>query len=223
MTALLKTSEGLTDLHLSSTPEQPCEYAESAKTPADRDAEQSSRRNAVKVGLPALLGRLWRFAMVLSHNEETAGELVQKTCLRALQRSHQFQPETRLDRWTFSILASLWKNELRAERIRRGGGFVEAEEVLVSDGREQLETQVFLNQILTKLPELHRSAVLLVYVEGLSYAEAAAALDIPVGTVMSRLANARLKLADIRRAGDRQAGDRQAADRQAGGRRRWST
>ena len=162
-------------------------------------------RAAVEAGLPALLGRLWCFAMVLSHNEETAAELVQKACLRALQRSHQFQPETRLDRWTFSILASLWKNELRAERIRRGGGFVEAEEVLVSDGGEQLETQVFLAQILTKLPELHRSAVLLVYVEGLSYAEAATALDVPIGTVMSRLANARLKLAEIRRAGECQA------------------
>ena len=162
-------------------------------------------RAAVEAGLPTLLGRLWRFAMVLSHNEETAAELVQKTCLRALQRSHQFQPETRLDRWSFSILASLWKNELRAERIRRGGGFVEAEEVLVSDGGDQLEAQVFLAQILTKLPELHRSAVLLVYVEGLTYAEAAAALDVPIGTVMSRLANARLKLAEIRRAGECQA------------------
>ena len=148
---------------------------------------------------PALLARLWRFAMVLSHNDETAADLVQKTCLRALQRSHQFQPGTRLDHWTFSIMASLWKNELRAERIRRGGGFVEAEEVLTFDGREKLEAQVFLCQILTKLPELHRSAVLLVYVEGLTYAEAAATLEIPVGTVMSRLSNARAKLAELSR------------------------
>lgn len=198
MTALQKTADDFSD--------RPGAHA--ANRSAAGEVGNARGQDAVKAGLPALLSRLWRFAMVLSHNEETAGELVQKTCLRALQRSHQFQPETRLDRWTFSILASLWKNELRAERIRRGGGFVEAEDVLVSDGREQLETQVFLTQILTKLPELHRSAVLLVYVEGLSYAEAAAALDIPVGTVMSRLANARLKLADIRRAGERQSSER---------------
>lgn len=162
----------------------------------------------VKTGLPALLTRLWRFAMVLSHNEETAAELVQKTCLRALQRSRQFQPGSRLDRWAFAIMASLWKNELRAERIRRGGGFVEAEEVLISDNREKLETRIFLNQILTNLPEAQRSTVLLVYVEGLTYAEAAATLAVPVGTVMSRLANARLKLSDIKRAGERQTAGR---------------
>ncbi len=142
--------------------------------------------------------------MALSHSDETAGELVQKTCLRALQRSCQFQPGTRLDRWTFSIMASLWKNELRAERIRRGGGFVEAEEVLTSDTREKLETRIFLNQVLSCLPEAQRTTVLLVYVEGLTYAEAATTLSVPLGTVMSRLANARLKLADMKRAGERQ-------------------
>ena len=162
------------------------------------DTASRAERETVASGLPALLPRLWRFAMVLSHNEETAGDLVQKTCLRALQRSAQFKPGTRLDHWCFSIQASIWKNELRAERIRRGGGFVEAEEVLVSDGEVKLETRIFLNQVLTRLPELHRSAVLLVYVEGLTYAEAAKTLNIPLGTVMSRLANARAKLAEIR-------------------------
>lgn len=146
--------------------------------------------------------------MVLSHNEETAADLVQITCLRALQRSHQFQPGTRLDRWCFSILDSLWKNELRAERIRRGGGFVEAAEVLISDNREKLESRILLEQVLTSLPEVQRSTVLLVYVEGLTYAEAAATLGVPRGTVMSRLANARRKLADIKRAGERQMAGR---------------
>ncbi|TQV82273.1 RNA polymerase sigma factor [Denitrobaculum tricleocarpae] len=167
----------------------------------------------VTAGLPSLLARLWRFAMVLSHNEETAAELVQKTCLRALQRSDQFEAGTQLDRWTFSIMASLWKNELRAERIRRGGGFVEAEEALIADNREKLETQIFLNQVLTSLPEAQRSTVLLVYVEGLTYAEAAATLAVPLGTVMSRLANARLRLADLKRAGGRQiVGHRKKAE-----------
>lgn len=208
MTALHTTRERLTDTHFAPEAELACDAIANVGAEPAKHPEESEHKNLVEAGLPALLSRLWRFAMVLSHNEETAAELVQKTCLRALQRSHQFRPGTRLDRWTFSILASLWKNELRAERIRRGGGFVEAEEALVSNDQEQLEAQVFLAQILTKLPELHRSAVLLVYVEGLSYAEAATALDIPVGTVMSRLANARLKLADIARSGERQVGSR---------------
>ncbi|TQV78957.1 RNA polymerase sigma factor [Denitrobaculum tricleocarpae] len=164
-----------------------------------------TRQNPVKSGLPELLSRLWRFAMVLSHNEEIAGDLVQATCLRALQRSEQFQEGTHLDRWTFSIMASLWKNELRAERIRRGGGFVDAEEVLVSDGAEKIETNILLTEVLAEvqaLPEAQRSAVLLVYVEGLTYAEAAATLEVPIGTIMSRLAAARFKLAALRRAED---------------------
>ncbi|WP_282608714.1 RNA polymerase sigma factor [Pelagibius sp. Alg239-R121] len=179
--------------------------AKSRVSSAKRNASSASGPDPVKTGLPRLLTRLWRFSMVLSHDEETAADLVQKTCLRALQRSTQFQPGTRLDRWTFSIMASLWKNELRAERIRRGGGFVDAREVLVSDSHGKLETHIFLAQILTKLPEAQRSTILLVYVEGLTYAEAAATLAIPVGTVMSRLANARQKLAEIRTAAERQA------------------
>lgn len=161
--------------------------------------------NPVKAGLPDILSRLWRFAMVLSHNEETAGDLVQATCLRALQRCEQFKAGTHLDRWTFSIMASLWKNELRAERIRRGGGFVDAEEVLVTDGAEKIETNILLSQVLTEiqaLPEAQRSTVLLVYVEGMTYAEAAETLEVPIGTIMSRLAAARLKLAALKRAAD---------------------
>lgn len=158
--------------------------------------------NPVKTGLPEILSRLWRFAMVLSHNEETAGDLVQATCLRALQRSQQFQKGTHLDRWTFSIMASLWKNELRAERIRRGGGFVDAEEALVTDGAEKIETNILFAEVLAEvqaLPEAQRSAVLLVYVEGLTYAEAARTLEVPIGTIMSRLAAARFKLAALKR------------------------
>ncbi len=161
--------------------------------------------NPVKAGLPELLSRLWRFAMVLSHNEEAAGDLVQATCLRALQKCDQFQTGTHLDRWTFSIMASLWKNELRAERIRRGGGFVDAEEVLVTDGAEKIETNILLAEVLAEvqaLPEAQRSTVLLVYVEGLTYAEAAETLEVPIGTVMSRLAAARLKLAALKRTED---------------------
>ncbi len=79
-----------------------------------------------------------------------------------------------------------------------GQGFVDADEVLVVDGAHETETHVMANQVMRRveaLPDAQRSAVFLAYVEGLSYREVAAVLDIPIGTVMSRLAAARATLA----------------------------
>ncbi len=154
----------------------------------------------VSAGLAECLARLWRYGLVLSGNRDTAEDLVQATCVRALERSHQYQPGTRVDRWFFSILNSIWKNELRSQKIRMGEGFVDAEEVLICDGAKQIETNILAAQVLTEvqsLPEVQRATVFLVYAEGFSYKEAAKALDVPMGTVMSRLAAARVKLGQL--------------------------
>ncbi|WP_158817604.1 RNA polymerase sigma factor [Methylocapsa sp. S129] len=151
----------------------------------------------VKAGLAANLARLWRYGLVLSGARDVADDLVQATCVRAIERADQFQPGTQLDRWLFSILRSIWLNELRSRRVREGGGFVDASEALVVDGGHQIETNIFAAQVLREvggLPEAQREAVLLVYVEGLSYREAAEVLAAPIGTIMSRLAAARLTL-----------------------------
>ncbi len=154
----------------------------------------------VSDGLAGHLARLWRYGLVLSSNRDTAEDLVQAACVRALERAHQFQPGTKLDRWLFSILNSIWKNEIRSQKIRQGQGFVDAEEVLVTDGAKQIETNILAAQVLTEvqsLPEVQRATVFLVYAEGFSYKEAAEALDVPMGTVMSRLAAARAKLGQL--------------------------
>jgi RNA polymerase sigma-70 factor, ECF subfamily len=154
----------------------------------------------VKAGLAPHLARLWRYGLVLSGARDVADDLVQTTCLRAIERADQFQPGTRLDRWLFSILRSIWLNELRSRRVREGGGFVDASEALVVDGGREIETNIFAAQVLREvggLPEAQREAVLLVYVEGLSYREAADVLGAPIGTVMSRLAAARLSLGKL--------------------------
>ena len=140
---------------------------------------------------------------MLSGRRDSADDLVQATCLRALERAEQFQPGTRLDRWLFAILHSVWLNEVRARQIRQGAGFADPETSLVVDGARQMEATLTAVQVLReveRLPEAQRSAVFLVYVEGLAYREAAEVLDIPIGTVMSRLAAARETLG--RRAGD---------------------
>ncbi|MBB3929573.1 RNA polymerase sigma-70 factor (ECF subfamily) [Kaistia hirudinis] len=124
---------------------------------------------------------------------------MQATCLRALERADQYQPGTRLDRWLFSILHSIWINELRARRIRLGEGEVDAETALVFDGAHAIETNILASQVLARigrLPDAQRETVLLVYGEGYSYREAADLLGVPIGTIMSRLASARERLAE---------------------------
>src|SRR4051794_21478647 len=160
-----------------------------------------SGNEAVRAGLAAQLVPLWRYGLVLSGSRQSAEELVQATCLRALERAHQFMPGTRLDHWLFTILRSIWLNELRSRRMREGAGIEDAEAVLIFDGRDTIETNILAAQVLREvwgLPEAQRETVYLVYVEGLSYAEAAQALGIPAGTVMSRLAAARARLATLK-------------------------
>lgn len=157
-------------------------------------------RDEIRAGLTQNLARLWRYGLALSTARDTAEDLVQATALRALERADQFQSGTRIDRWLFAILRSIWLNEIRARRIRQGQGFVDPEQVLFSDGAE-IETNIFAGQVLNavhRLPEAQRETVLLVYVEGLSYADAAEFLGTPIGTIMSRLAAARSALAKLR-------------------------
>lgn len=151
-------------------------------------------------GLSAELPRLWRYGLVLSGNRDTAEDLVQATCVRALERIHQFQIGTRLDRWLISILHSIWLNEIRARKVRQGQGLVDADAALVFDGLKDTETNILASQVLREvqdLPEVQRETLYLVYVEGMTYREAADTLAVPIGTVMSRLAAARAKLAGL--------------------------
>lgn len=136
--------------------------------------------------------------MVLSRNRDVAEELVQSTCVRALERSAQYTPGTRIDRWLFSVLHSVWINELRARRVRLGQGFVDSDELVAADQQQHDEHRrqyAKVMQRVNELPEAQRNAVFLVYVEGFTYQEAAATLAVPIGTIMSRLAAARTTLA----------------------------
>ncbi len=143
---------------------------------------------------------MWRYAMVLSRNKDVAEELVQSTCVRALERSAQYAPGTRIDRWLFTVLHSVWINELRAQRVRMGQGFVESDELLAPDHQQHNEQRMQYAKVMQRvgqLPEAQRNAVFLVYVEGFTYQEAADTLAVPIGTIMSRLAAARTTLASV--------------------------
>jgi RNA polymerase sigma-70 factor (ECF subfamily) len=153
--------------------------------------------------LPTLLPRLWRFAMRLTGDRHDAEDLVQRACVRALERRHQLQPGTSTLSWLFSIVHSIWLNEVRAQQTRRRGSIQWSEELAdtVADPTgPSPETYTLHRQIISaveRLPDAQRAVMLLVAVEGLSYREAAQALDVPVGTVMSRLARARQTIGEL--------------------------
>src|SRR6202162_5311737 len=68
--------------------------------------------------LPDMLPRLWAFALRISGDRHDAEDLVQRACVRALERSHQLQPDTSALSWMFSIVHTTWINELRARSVR---------------------------------------------------------------------------------------------------------
>lgn len=117
--------------------------------------------------------------------------------MRALDKAEQFEPGTHLDRWMFRMAQRVWLNELRSRKVRTGGGLVPVEEIDLPDKKPEAETNIMARDVLNRvnaLPEAQRQAVVLVYVEGYAYKEAAEIMEIPIGTVMSRLAAARKRL-----------------------------
>lgn len=145
--------------------------------------------------LQALVPRLWRFALTLTREYHSAQNLLQSTCVRSLERRKQFEVGTRLDHWVFRIARSVWLNELRRQQVRTIHQPLNPDELTSSS--HSLDQSVLRSEVFTRvmaLPEPQRLAMVLVYVEGFSYAETSTILDIPIGTVMSRLATARRHL-----------------------------
>lgn len=145
-----------------------------------------------------LLPRLRRLARVLARNPADADDLVQLTVERALARRGQWVPGTRLDSWMFRIMKNAWIDETRA-RTRHGAVFAPEEdgEHVGSDGAGEMETRLHaaeVEQAMARLPADQRIAVALVLVEGLSYKEAAEVLEVPQGTLTSRLVRGRAAL-----------------------------
>jgi RNA polymerase sigma-70 factor (ECF subfamily) len=147
--------------------------------------------------LIAILPRLRRFGRGLTGSAVEADDLVQAACERALSRAHQFQEGTRFDSWMFRIVQTIWIDQLRARDIRREEAEEEGAHVGTDEPERRAEARLALEEVRAALAELspeQRAALLLVTVDGLSYKEAAAVAEVPVGTIMSRLARARVAL-----------------------------
>ncbi|MEW9623071.1 RNA polymerase sigma factor [Rhodanobacter geophilus] len=151
--------------------------------------------DAVREGLLALLPRLRRLARALAGQAADADDLVQVVLERALARAGQWRPDAALDKWVFAIARNAWRDELRARgRAQHLFAPEEAGEAVADGSDVRHARQMELAQAVAMLPPDHREVVALVLVEGLSYDEAAALLEVPVGTVTSRLARARATL-----------------------------
>lgn len=148
--------------------------------------------------MSAVFPRLWRYSVSLTGRKDWGDDLAQTTCVRALDNADKFEAGTHLDRWMFRMAQRIWLNELRSRKVRTGGGLVPVEEIDLPDKTPGAEVNILARDVLNRvnaLPEAQRQAVFLVYVEGYSYKEAAEIMEIPIGTVMSRLAAARKRLA----------------------------
>ena len=141
--------------------------------------------------------RLFRLAMWLERNRSDAEDVVQETMMQALRSFHRFQPGTNCRAWLTTILQHIVSNRRRAK----------GRSIVVSDPDDRItQTAPFVPQIpqdltdelvlssIRRLPTVFQEVILLCDVEDLSYKEAAEALAIPIGTVMSRLHRGRAQL-----------------------------
>jgi RNA polymerase sigma-70 factor (ECF subfamily) len=148
--------------------------------------------------LVEILTNIRRFAYSLTSNMADADDLLQSTVERVLERG--LPDEVPLLPWCLRICRNLWIDEIRSRKVRSEASSepaVMGEQVLM--GEQQVLGEISLGEVqgaLRTMTEDQRAVLVLVAIEGYSYKEAAEVLDIPVGTVMSRLARARSTLAE---------------------------
>lgn len=160
----------------------------------DRDLSQQ-----VKAEMVSLLPRLRRFAYGLTGSLDEGDDLTQAACEKALRSLAQFTPGTRLDSWMYRIAQNLWIDRRRSQQVQREQSVEPAdlEGLAIGDAAREMDRRLDLADVrreVALLPEDQRAVLLLVSVEGCGYRQAAEILEIPIGTVMSRLARARLAL-----------------------------
>lgn len=147
-----------------------------------------------------LLPNLRRYALSLARRPDLADDLVQTTVERAIRASASYDPASRLEPWLFRITRNAFIDLTRRQRTEGVQVDVfDMPEALPDDGDRAVEARLMLRatqEAMKTLPPEQAEILHLICVEELSYAEAAEVLDIPRGTVMSRLSRARLALAD---------------------------
>lgn len=150
----------------------------------------------------AELKGLKRFCLSLTGSGADADDLLQCTVERLLERG--IPDDAHTARWAYRVCKNLWIDELRSREVRTRHANTVAQTGEARDLSPSAETQsagerslAAVNEAMAKLPEEQRMALTLVAVEGRSYAEAAEILEVPIGTIMSRIARARKQLLPV--------------------------
>jgi RNA polymerase sigma-70 factor (ECF subfamily) len=147
-----------------------------------------------KTQMIRLLPRLRRFALSLTRSGPDADDLLQDACTTALQKWHQYDPSQPFDPWMFRILRNLWISETRKRKVRMGAGQIPAEDATELRTESTVDDVLTAKQVQLKVADLDPKLgqpLMLVCAEGYSYKEASDLLDVPIGTVMSRIHRAR--------------------------------
>lgn len=162
----------------------------------------TSRTDAFKVELSEQIAALRRYAFVLAGNRADAEDLVQECLTRAIAAAASWPGGPNLRRWLFRIMHNAHVSDLRRRRVRADyDADLAADPVQPPNQPLEMEAKAVL-AALSQLPEPQREAVALVAIEGMRYAEAAAILGVPLGTLMSRLARGREALRRILEVGE---------------------
>jgi RNA polymerase sigma-70 factor, ECF subfamily len=186
-------------------------FEESKSSPSQDNAGGEQVSEDFEAGVIAQLDSLYRTALRLTHNQQEAEDLVQETMLKAFRFSKSYQPGTNLRAWLFRILNTSAINRYRKQATHpTPAALPEGEEFYLYNRIRDLSGQELTtaaeDEVLSKyldedvykalsdLPINFRMPVILADIEGLSYKEIAEALQIPIGTVMSRISRARRQL-----------------------------
>ncbi len=150
------------------------------------------RSNALPAQLEHTRPRLYRLAYAWCHDCALADDLVQEVLAKALQRRAQLRDAQALEAWLYCILTNCWRDHLRRQRDMLDIDELElAQEGTPEDANQRQEIVTQVRVAVGRLPMGQRQVLTLVDLEGCSYTEVAQILDIPIGTVMSRLCRAR--------------------------------
>lgn len=140
--------------------------------------------------------RLGKFAMRLTRNRHDAEDLVQSTLLRAIEKKHLFQESTDLFKWTskmmYNLFVSGYRRKVKFETQYDPESYIEKQSV---DAPQDKQVELMkVEETMAMLSNEHRAVLIMVCIQGMAYEETAKTLDIPVGTVRSRLSRAREQL-----------------------------
>ena len=139
--------------------------------------------------------KLYRMAYAWSHDAMLADDLVQETLMLALQKIEQLKEDAAFDGWIYTILNNVWLGYLRKSRPSEDiDQLFIADGVSPEDAMQTQQTDKIVRSAMASLPNAQRQIVSLVDLDGFSYSEVASILQIPIGTVMSRLNRARRAL-----------------------------